>query len=140
MRAVPASCTTGARREWRGLGNSTHRVAAKLPQHFEAVFTNAEMPEAAEVQAALQGHHRGLQAALILNQPQQVVDRLVAWVLPVTRPTSCVNPASSLPLDILTTPVALSSSVLEPTAQLAASVIGHADCCRESQSDADACT
>lgn len=59
-----------------------HRVASRLPQHFGAVFTDSEMAEAATVQAALKGHHRGLQAALILNEPQQVVDLLVARVLP----------------------------------------------------------
>jgi len=66
------------------------RVMARLPRNFTDVFTDETAADAAPVRAALGAPQRALQAALVLGRPQDVADRLVAWVLPAEggRPTS----------------------------------------------------
>lgn len=58
---------------------------ARLPRDWTDVFTDETAADAAPVRAALGAPHRALQAALVLGRPQDVADRLVAWVLPVRR-------------------------------------------------------
>lgn len=58
---------------------------ARLPRDWTDIFTDETAADAAPVRAALGAPHRALQAALVLGRPQDVADRLVAWVLPVRR-------------------------------------------------------